>query len=115
MKYDFDKPIERQGTHCVKWDEPTPLLPKKEGKCVQCSSPSPLGEDWDEASLIPLWVADMDFEAAPAIRDALKKRVDHSVFGYAIVQESYYDAVINWYERRHKWHIEPELLADNRS
>ena len=110
MKYDFDKPIERQGTHCVKWDEPTPLLPKKEGKCVQCNAPSPFGEGWDEAPLIPLWVADMDFEAAPAIREALKKRVDHGVFGYAIVQDSYYDAVINWYERRHQWHIEREWI-----
>ena len=110
MKYDFDKPIERQGTHCVKWDEPTPFLAKKEGKCIQCNSPSPFGKDWDEAPLIPLWVADMDFEAAPAIREALKKRVDHGVFGYAIVQESYYDAVINWYERRHQWHIEREWI-----
>jgi cystathionine beta-lyase len=60
--------------------------------------------------LIPLWVADMDFEAAPAIRKALQKRVEHGVFGYAIVQDSYYDAVINWYERRHQWHIEREWI-----
>ena len=60
--------------------------------------------------MIPLWVADMDFEAAPAIREALKKRVEHGVFGYAIVQDSYYDAVINWYERRHQWHIEREWI-----
>ena len=62
------------------------------------------------SELIPLWVADMDFEAAPAIREALQKRVEHGVFGYAIVQDSYYDAVINWYERRHQWHIEREWI-----
>ena len=89
--FDFDKPVVRQGTNCVKWDEPSSSL----------SHPS---------SLIPLWVADMDFEAAPAIREALRKRMEHGVFGYTIVPDSYYDSIINWYQRRHQWHIEREWI-----
>lgn len=86
MKYNFDTPIVRRGTHCVKWDET------------------------EHDDIIPLWVADMDFEAAPCIREAVQKRADHGVFGYAVVQDSYYDAVVSWYERRHQWHIEREWI-----
>ncbi|MBR1468758.1 MAG: pyridoxal phosphate-dependent aminotransferase [Prevotella sp.] len=86
MKYDFDKIIERRGSNCVKWDETT------------------------IDDIIPLWVADMDFEAAPAIREALRKRVEHGVFGYAIVQDSYYDAVVRWFSRRHQWTIQREWI-----
>ena len=82
MKYNFDELIERRGTNCVKWDE----------------SPSP--------DVIPLWVADMDFKAAPAILEAVKKRAEHGVFGYNIVPESYYEAVISWFHRRHQWDIQ---------
>ena len=97
--YDFDKIIDRRGTHCVKWDEETP--------CQMGNQSLLKGKNKE---LIPLWVADMDFEAAPAIRKALRKRVEHGVFGYAIVHESYYDAVINWYARRHQWHIQREWI-----
>ena len=82
MKYNFDELIERRGTNCVKWDE----------------SPSP--------EVIPLWVADMDFRVAPAIQKALQQRVEHGVFGYNIVPESYYEAVISWFQRRHQWDIQ---------
>ena len=81
MKYIFDELVERRGTNCVKWDE----------------SPS--------ADVIPLWVADMDFRVAPAIQKALQQRVEHGVFGYNIVPESYYEAVISWFHRRHQWEI----------
>ncbi len=123
--YDFDKPINRQGTHCVKWDmaphypqTPTPNPSRGEGSLDTLShqdiateaNQAPLPWGGAGGGLIPLWVADMDFEAAPAIREALQKRVEHGVFGYAIVQDSYYDAVINWYERRHQWHIEREWI-----
>ncbi len=84
MKYNFDEIIERRGTNCVKWDE----------------SPSP--------DTIPLWVADMDFRVAPAIQEALQRRVEHGVFGYNIVPESYYQAVISWFQRRHQWTISRE-------
>ena len=82
MKYNFDELIERRDTNCVKWDE----------------SPSP--------EVIPLWVADMDFRVAPAIQKALQQRVEHGVFGYNIVPESYYEAVISWFHRRHQWDIQ---------
>ena len=81
MKYDFDELVERRGTGCVKWGE--------------CPS-----ED-----VIPLWVADMDFKAAPAIQEAIRKRAEHGVFGYTYVEEDYYEAVISWFQRRHNWTI----------
>ena len=86
MNYDFDKLIERRGTGCVKWDE----------------MPSP--------SVIPLWVADMDFAVAPAIQEAIRQRAQHPIFGYTYVQDDYYDAVISWYERRHHWKIKREWI-----
>ena len=86
MKYNFDELVERRGTNCVKWDE----------------SPS---ED-----VIPLWVADMDFRVAPAIQKALQQRVEHGVFGYNIVPESYYEAVISWFHRRHQWEIKRQWI-----
>ena len=84
--YNFDELVERRGTNCVKWDE----------------APSD--------DVIPLWVADMDFKAAPAILEAVKKRAEHGVFGYNIVPESYYEAVISWFRRRHQWEIQREWI-----
>lgn len=75
----FDTVINRRGTNSYKWD-----IVKEE-------------------DVIPLWVADMDFKAAPAILEALKKRVEHGVFGYTLVPDSYYEAIINWFARRHNW------------
>ncbi|MBR6446295.1 MAG: pyridoxal phosphate-dependent aminotransferase [Prevotella sp.] len=90
----FDKIVERRGTGCVKWD-----------------AEFPFGiDDSEREGLIPLWVADMDFEVAPAIREALQKRVEHGVFGYTTVQNNYYEAVIRWFERRHNWTIQREWI-----
>ena len=86
MKYDFDELVERRGTNCVKWDEIS-----TEG-------------------VIPLWVADMDFKVAPAIQKALQQRVEHGVFGYNIVPESYYEATISWFHRRHQWDIQRQWM-----
>jgi len=80
--YDFDQLLNRRGSHSVKWDEP-----KQEG-------------------VIPMWVADMDFMAAPAIQEALRKRVEHGVFGYTLVPDAYYDAIVNWFGRYHHWTID---------
>lgn len=82
MKYNFDEPVVRRGTNCVKWDESA------------------------DPDMIPMWVADMDFRVAPAIQRALEQRVAQGVFGYNIVPESYYEAVISWFHRRHQWEIE---------
>lgn len=79
MIYDFSKPTCRRGTNSYKWD-------------------SAAGDD-----IIPLWVADMDFETYPGITEALRRRVDHAIFGYTRVPDSYYDAVCRWFEERHGW------------
>ena len=84
--FDFDEVVERRGTGCVKWDE--------------CPNDG----------VIPLWVADMDFRVAPAIQKALQQRVEHGVFGYNIVPESYYEAVISWFRRRHQWEIHRQWI-----
>ncbi len=82
----FDELVERRGSGCVKWDE----------------APS--------SDVIPLWVADMDFRAAPAIREAIRRRAEHGVFGYTFVGDDYYEAVMSWFERRHKWTIRREEI-----
>ena len=68
---------------------------------------------WDAAAdddVIPMWVADMDFAAAPAIREALRRRVEHGVYGYEQVPQSYYDAIVRWFDRRHNWHIDRQWI-----
>lgn len=82
MKYDFDQVIPRRGTDSYKWD----------------SAGSP--------DVLPMWVADMDFRTAPAIVDALRRRVEHGIFGYTRVPDSYYEAVTGWFARRHGWTID---------
>ena len=95
MIYDFDEIVERRGTGCVKWDEEAPC----QGGCRI-----------PPEEVIPLWVADMDFRAAPAILEAVRKRAEHGVFGYNIVPESYYEAVISWFRRRHQWSIQRQSI-----
>ena len=84
MEYDFSRPTDRRGTDSYKWD----------------SAP--------EADIIPLWVADMDFETFPGITEALQRRVAHGIFGYTRVPEAYYEAVCNWFGKHHGWHINRE-------
>jgi cystathionine beta-lyase len=89
MKYDFDQPVVRRGTGCYKWDEATLNLGESQAR-----------------EYIPMWVADMDFRTAPAIIEALQRRVAHGVFGYTLVPENYYEAIISWFRRRHQWEID---------
>lgn len=91
MTYDFDRITPRRGTNAYKWD-----------------ARPPFGEGGDD--IIPLWVADMDFQAAPCITDALRRRVDHGIFGYTQVPDSYYEAVIRWFGIRHGWKIERDWI-----
>lgn len=79
MKYNFDEIIDRRGTNCYKYDE----MPNDD--------------------TIALWVADMDFETAPCVMRALKKRMEHGCFGYTKVPDAYYQATIDWFARRHGW------------
>ena len=86
MKYDFDEVVPRRGTGSYKWD-----TPEAEG-------------------VLPMWVADMDFKTAPAVIEALQRRVSHGIFGYARVPDSYYDAVSHWFSSRHRWTIDPQQI-----
>lgn len=86
MTYNFDHPAARRHTGSYKWD---------------------IFKDDD---IIPLWVADMDFETAPCIAEAVRKRAGHSIYGYTLIGQSYYDAIINWFSRRHNWHIEKDWI-----
>ena len=81
-KYDFDTLVNRFGTNSVKYDE----MPSDD--------------------TIALWVADMDFETAPVVRQALNKRMEHGCFGYTFVPDSYYQSVVDWFSRRHSWTID---------
>ena len=57
-----------------------------------------------------MWVADMDFKTAPAIIEALRKRIDNGIFGYTRVPDEYYEAVISWFRRRHGWTICRDMM-----
>ena len=85
MTYDFDSITPRRGTLSYKWDSAL------EG-------------------VLPMWVADMDFKTAPAIIEALRKRVDNGIFGYTRVPDEYYDAVTSWFSRRHGWSISRDMM-----
>ena len=89
--YDFDKIIERRGTGAVKTD----ALKKVYGK-----------ED-----LIPLWVADMEFETPDFIIEAIRKRLEHPVFGYTVMPEGYWETVKTWIEDHHGWKTETEWMT----
>ncbi|MDR7315527.1 MalY/PatB family protein [Brevibacillus nitrificans] len=91
MRYDFDKVINRLNTASVKWDEVDRIFGDKD--------------------LLPLWVADMDFQVPAPVTDALRERVEHGIFGYTERPESYYEAVIGWMERRHEWSVQKEWIC----
>ena len=85
MGYDFNEAINRRGTGSLKWD-----VGEKE---------------------LPMWVADMDFRAAPEILEALQIRLEHGIFGYSVLPDEWYEAYIGWWERRHGFHMEREWLS----
>lgn len=90
-KYNFDKVIDRRGTGALKLDV--------------------LGERYGRADLLPLWVADMDFETPDFITGALRKRLDHSLFGYTVEPADYWPAVMDWLRDRHGWEVKREWLT----
>lgn len=83
--FDFDKVTNRRGTLSYKWDDV-------------------------EEGVLPMWVADMDFPTAPAIIEALHKRIDNGCFGYTLVPDEYYTAVADWFSRRHGWNIDRKMM-----
>ena len=85
MPYNFNEPVNRRNTHSLKWD-----VKERE---------------------LPMWVADMDFQTAPEIQEAIRERAAHGVFGYSIVPEEWYQAYMGWWERRHHFSMEKEWLV----
>lgn len=84
MKYDFDAGVDRRNTDSLKWDVAEHEL--------------------------PMWVADMDFPTAPAVREAIERRAAHGVFGYCVIPDSWYEAYRSWWERRHDFSMEKDWL-----
>jgi cystathionine beta-lyase len=91
MEYDFDSEINRRGTNSVKWDFAEQFFQVKD--------------------ILPMWVADMDFKAPGPVIDALKQVAERGIFGYSVVPESYYDALIEWMRKRHNWDIQKEWVT----
>ena len=91
MNFDFDKIIERKGSSCVKWDGMEKFLGAGEA--------------------LPMWVADMDFLTPGYITEAIIKRANHGIFGYALRDEGYFTSLMSWLERRHQWKVERDWIT----
>ncbi len=90
MTYDFDKTIDRHGTGALALDV--------------------LQERYGRADLLPLWVADMNFATPQFITDAMKRRLDHSLFGYTVLPKDYWQTVMRWIEEHHQWTVREEWM-----
>jgi cystathionine beta-lyase len=90
-EFDFDHEINRAETHSVKYDGRQAMF--------------------GESDVIPVWVADMDFAAPPAVTRALIERAAHPIYGYTLFPDSLYDALINWMQRRHNCTIERDWIV----
>lgn len=91
MKYNFDEIIDRTNTSCIKWDNRQ--------------------EVFGTPSVLPMWVADMDFKSPDFVIDAIKERLSHPVLGYTQRPSSYFNAITAWVERRNGWKIEKDWLV----
>lgn len=87
----FNEVISRKNTRSVKWD--------MAGKVFQ-------SED-----VLPMWVADMDFQAPKEVNEALIKRAEHGIYGYTVIDDDVKNSVVNWLSDRHQWTIQPEWLT----
>ena len=99
MSYDFDTVVPRHGSNASKWEFHK-------------------GDHWDRTrpeygddQVLPMWVADMDFLCAPAIREALKKRAEHGIYGYTKPTDDYLQIVTDWFRRRQGWEMKPEWIV----
>ncbi|MDR0687119.1 MAG: PatB family C-S lyase [Prevotellaceae bacterium] len=90
-KYNFDKVTDRRGTNALKVDA--------------------LQARYGSADLIPLWVADLDFETPPFIVSALRERVEHPIYGYTQLPKGYWPLIAKWMEERHGWAVKPEWMC----
>ena len=89
--YDFDKIVDRTGSGDLKHEV--------------------LAERYGRADLLPLWVADMDFETPEFITDALRRRLEHSLFGYTVEPKDYWPTVQKWIRDHHGWDVKREWLS----
>jgi len=92
MAFDFDKIVDRRGSGCFKYDALKALYSRED--------------------LLSLWVADMDFEVAPCIKEALQSRLDHGVFGYNLRMQDYYAAIAHWVKSRYGWYIKRDWMVN---
>ena len=88
--YDFDKAVDRRKTSCLKYD----FGMKRKGR----------------DDLLPLWVADMDFQLPEEILADFRARIDHGIFGYTDPDQEYFDALDHWFFARHGYHVDPETV-----
>lgn len=88
---DFDKFIDRRNTGSIKWD-----LMKTQ---------------YHTDDLLPLWVADMDFQSPEDVIEALTKRAEHGVYGYTYTDDDYCEAIVKWMAERHQWSIKKEWIV----
>lgn len=91
MSFNFDEIINRQKTDCVKHDGLKLFL--------------------NAEDCLPMWVADMDFKSPPCIVNAIKKRLEHEIFGYTIRTDRFYNSIVNWMQKRHNWAINKEWIS----
>ncbi|MFW6006723.1 MAG: MalY/PatB family protein [Halanaerobiales bacterium] len=84
----FDQEIDRRGTNSIKWKS--------------------VGKD-----ILPMWVADMEFQSPSPVIDAFKKRADHGIFGYTTESNEYYQAIVNWMKKRHNWDIKKSWICNS--
>lgn len=91
MKYDFDKVRERRGSGALKYDA--------------------LRERYGKPDLLPLWVADMDFDTPPFVIEAIRKRLEHPILGYTITPPEFWQAIKDWTFERHGWKLRREWLT----
>lgn len=89
--FDFDHEINREGSNSVKYDGRQAMFGKN--------------------NVIPVWVADMDFAAPPAVTRALIERAAHPIYGYTLFPDSLYDSLIDWMQRRHGWRIQRDWIV----
>lgn len=90
-KYNFDTIIDRRGTDALKLEV--------------------LQERYGRADLLPMWVADMDFESPSCVKEAIIERAKHGIFGYTVPSQAYYSSIINWVDRHHDWKLKQEWIS----
>lgn len=91
MKYDFDRVVDRKNTDSAKWDNLTTLFGNED--------------------VIPMFVADMDFNAPPAVVEAIRNKAAQGIYGYPKKPASYNQSILNWFEKRHGWEVDEEWLS----